>query len=248
MISNIPNPKTIERQKVNSSDRYRPTPPSKQRIADYWAETERPWGKPVDHDDPACFACGFFNSIDSKSTRWKEWNKTKGLEKAHIIPWALKNGNEVHDYVLLCTQCHLRAPNLGTADLMFEWMRSCPSSFFNHHWSVLPEWNSLSQDVIDNNSAIAVERFQKLCAHKVSQVLCLAEDSLGGITHHYGQSGLSFATVSALMKKALNIIENDDQQIEEIENGECLDCLNVQHDDSAQRIAEKILKTIERQS
>ena len=216
---------------MNSLDRYRPTPPSKQRIADYWADTETPWGKPVDHDDPACFACGFFNPIDSKSTGWKEWNKTKGLEKAHIIPWALKNGNEVHDYVLLCKQCHLRAPNLGTADLMFEWMRSCPSSFFNHHWSVLPEWNLLSQNLIDNNSAIAVERFQKLCAHKADQWLCLAEASLGGATHHYGQSKLSIATVSALMKKALNIIENDDQQIEEIEKGECLDCLNVQHDD-----------------
>lgn len=103
------------------SDRQKP--PEAIDIAEYWnsqplIETEEGlWDAMVDIGEPACQACGAFNSnwdIGKFTGDWSNdrnvasarWEKS-GLEKAHIIPNMNNGPNLPKNFLMLCRPCHL---------------------------------------------------------------------------------------------------------------------------------------------
>jgi hypothetical protein len=69
----------------------------------------------VDIGEPSCFACGWYPSDwDREKDLRKRWSQA-GLERAHIIARSMGGSNrEPGNFVLLCKECHPKAPMTGT--------------------------------------------------------------------------------------------------------------------------------------
>lgn len=87
--------------------------PTKRTIAQWWVDRD---GRiPVEHDEPACFACEY--SRDS----WT-W-ETSALERCHLVPRQFGGSDEPANLVLLCPACHRAAPDTPDRESMLRWVR-----------------------------------------------------------------------------------------------------------------------------
>ena len=200
----------------------RPTPPATLTIVEYWLSNETPWGGFIDFNEPSCFACGYFKSEDSHSSGWTSWEKAskKGLEKAHVVPYALDGSNEPSNFVLLCKQCHRLAPNVGTPQAMFDWMSRSPKSFFSTHWNELALYKSLAHSLVLEYADSTVSKWEQLCANRRVALQHVAGEVIGGVTDHFGES-MNVATLTAIMHKVMQMLENDDPEIDSVKNLDC---------------------------
>jgi hypothetical protein len=95
------------------------------QIAEYW-RTIQPYSEldlnfNWDDNEFVCWNCG-----DDKS-RKRDANKPNPkarLERCHIIPHALGGKDEPSNYVLLCAECHIAAPDHTNPKYMWEWILS----------------------------------------------------------------------------------------------------------------------------
>lgn len=96
------------------------SPPSRWQVASYWAKHRPRWV--VDLGEPACFSCGWHHeSVDNYQeikNRWKHSN----LELAHVVAKAEGGDYDVSNFVLLCSECHERAPMTTHPEIMFAWI------------------------------------------------------------------------------------------------------------------------------
>jgi len=130
-------PKTISKRK---------SPPSRKRIAEHWLKKSNDivmneeyfqqleeWEQDFwldlatqDWGEPACWACKSFISDPKNEGSWGAWNHANYLEVCHITPHALGGPNKVSNYVLLCSGCHLEAPNVVNPLYMKKWITNRP--------------------------------------------------------------------------------------------------------------------------
>ena len=139
----------------------RKTAPSKFDILSYWAE-QKEYNFVVDIWEPSCFACerNFEGRHDPKV-----WCEEKAmiaqlerfpLEKAHIIPHSLGGTNDESNYVLLCKDCHRRAPMFPHRDMFLQWVTSQKHHLFAEAEEFASaceciglDWMSLDKNVLD---------------------------------------------------------------------------------------------------
>jgi hypothetical protein len=85
---------------------------TKEEIVDYWRgkireeELNFDWGDALD----VCWNCG--------------QERSKGIEKCHIIAVSLKGKDQAKNFVLLCRSCHNQAPNCSSEDIMWDWIKA----------------------------------------------------------------------------------------------------------------------------
>lgn len=106
----------------------RPTPPKPWEIYKAWAEIDFKGLEEKELQDcgefPNCFACGFEFRIKKEyvnSSCENKWNNAYGIEKAHIIPYSLGGYNTPLNYLLLCSKCHVEAPDIKDRRIILNW-------------------------------------------------------------------------------------------------------------------------------
>ena len=58
----------------------------------------------------------------------------KNLQKCHIIPDSLGGKDEPSNIVLLCSRCHIDAPNVESKTFMWDWIRANGTPFYDTFW------------------------------------------------------------------------------------------------------------------
>lgn len=121
--------KTIHLDKSECTNRK--SVPKKSQIAKYWREKIFELNLFMDWGEPACWACGRFESdndvVDSKESLndiFKVWDKQKYLERCHIVPKSMGGCNCHGNIVLLCKECHKDNPDTLNVELFLEWMQN----------------------------------------------------------------------------------------------------------------------------
>lgn len=161
-----------------------------QDIVNYWSKRESECGLGVDWAEAheRCWRCGYKSS----------------LERCHIIPRALGGSDEPSNLVLLCSRCHLEAPNINDPRFMWIWIRATCVPFYDTYWidrgikefEVMfkrkpfhgPEFDkmNLSKDIIQQ---LMAKEMQKAIAHfgegrlnpsTIACVFTLIEEQLTG--------------------------------------------------------------------
>jgi hypothetical protein len=110
--------------------------PSKYDIAERWLEQSicliEQFGSAfvIDLGEPACMACGQHwngrydpKNADNISECRRAWDQIP-LEKAHIIPKARGGENTPSNLILLCKDCHTKAPDVIYPEYMIRWCLS----------------------------------------------------------------------------------------------------------------------------
>ncbi|HEU4737876.1 MAG TPA: HNH endonuclease signature motif containing protein [Solirubrobacterales bacterium] len=106
---------------------------SRAKIAEYWLGTEEgPLRYPnnpalMDFGEPHCFACGEPGNWP-EGQLWSLWNQSR-LERCHLVPRMLGGADSPENLVLLCSECHHDAPDVGDPSYMLGWMTKRESRF-----------------------------------------------------------------------------------------------------------------------
>lgn len=96
---------------------------SKAKIAEYW-QKNCPYDEIELNVDIAdmpfhCWNCG----DDCRSGKSNDISKTR-LQRCHIIPNSEGGNDTPENYMLLCKQCHIDAPDSTYKNAMWEWVKS----------------------------------------------------------------------------------------------------------------------------
>jgi hypothetical protein len=65
-----------------------------------------------------------FDWSDAGIVCWNCGTITNHVQKCHIIPHMLGGEDTPSNYVLLCGECHLEAPDIEDSNAMWEWIKS----------------------------------------------------------------------------------------------------------------------------
>lgn len=117
--------------------RREPVRTKKRAIAEYWLGTEegrtRLPGNSARFDvgEPSCFACGWMATDPDEEPRiWGVWDRA-GLQRCHLVPYALGGVDAPDNLVLLCARCHAEAPDVADPEYMLRWISN------HEHWGML---------------------------------------------------------------------------------------------------------------
>ena len=69
-------------------------------------------------------------------------------ERCHVIPDALDGEDTPSNYRLLCSECHLEAPNVNDPDEMDKWIRRTNVGTYERFWEVRKLYNEISSKTI----------------------------------------------------------------------------------------------------
>ncbi len=104
------------------NNKRKPIKTTKKEIVDYWAKCEDECGLSVDWSEAheRCWRCGY----------------EKPLQKCHIVPESLVGKDEPSNLVLLCSRCHIDAPNVESKTFMWDWIRANGTTLYDTFWSL----------------------------------------------------------------------------------------------------------------
>ena len=105
--------------KRNNRDNIKTT---KKQIVAYWSSVQDECGLSVDWAEAKdrCWRCGY----------------KKRLIRCHIIPDSLGGKDEPSNLVLLCSRCHIDAPNVESKTFMWDWIRANGTPFYDTFWNI----------------------------------------------------------------------------------------------------------------
>jgi hypothetical protein len=85
---------------------------SKEEIVDYWRGKVEEIYLNFDWSDAleVCWNCG--------------QERSKGIERCHIIADSLKGKDKPENFILLCRSCHNQAPNCNSKQIMWDWIKA----------------------------------------------------------------------------------------------------------------------------
>lgn len=178
---------------------------SKVAVAEYWLGTEEgrrrfPGNAAlIDFGEPSCFACGFqATRVDEPPEIWQVWSKAV-LDRAHLIPRTLGGDDEAPNLVLLCSDCHRDAPNVGDSRYMLEWMGR-RESFFSRRIAMFQR--AIDTGGLEREYAILAEEVKD---DRVSKVL---RELLGSWTATHGWY-VNESTEEAVMAEAIRRVAGE---------------------------------------
>ena len=119
---------------------------------------------------------------------WRCAAERSKLERCHIVPASLGGEDVPSNYVLLCAQCHLEAPDVPDPNAMWEWIRDFhdDSPIAGFHW----QWQRMKA---------ALEIIGPFDETAFS--LSLFKDAISKTEVHQGR--LSPSTIAWAMKQAI---------------------------------------------
>jgi hypothetical protein len=84
----------------------------------------------LDTEYPECFACGKPGSTVKNPRNVRDyWNKSKRLEKCHIIPACLGGSNTVENLVMMCRDCNMSNPETNLELYFWLWFKARKKMF-----------------------------------------------------------------------------------------------------------------------
>lgn len=79
----------------------------------------------LDTEYPECFACGRpARTVKNPRDIRDYWNKSKYLEKCHIIPDCLGGSNTVDNLVMMCRECNMSNPETNSEVYFWRWFQT----------------------------------------------------------------------------------------------------------------------------
>lgn len=130
-------------------------------------------------------ACGY------RAKGWRRWD-TSTLERAHVVAHSAGGSNEPSNFVLLCHECHARAPMTTDRATMLGWCARHESHEMVLAREVASELHALGVSTERAAEAVSVERLRA------------ALDEIGAGTHLGDQGArLTAATVAAAVMRLL---------------------------------------------
>ena len=110
------------KERLKRKNKRKPIKTTKKQIIDYWSRIQDECELSVDwaEANERCWRCGY----------------RKNLQKCHIIPDSLGGKDEPSNLVLLCSRCHIDAPNVESKTFMWDWIRANGTSFYDTFWNI----------------------------------------------------------------------------------------------------------------
>lgn len=132
------------REKLKKSKDHRIIKTTKEEIINYWIKRQDECGLSIDWSDglERCWRCGY----------------KANLQRCHIIPDSLGGKDEPANFVLLCSRCHIDAPNVESKTFMWDWIRSNGTPLYDTFWKIRAQkeyefvyGKSFQQELIDRD-------------------------------------------------------------------------------------------------
>lgn len=120
------------------------------------------------------------------------------MQRCHIIPQSLGGNDEPANLVLLCTRCHIDAPNVESKTFMWDWIRANGTSLYDTFWKIRAQkeyefvyGKSFQQELIDRDilSGYDLSIFWNL--------------KIGKSIHHFAHSWNNESTEAGLLRMRL---------------------------------------------
>lgn len=168
----------------NRNNKRKPIKTTKKQIVDYWSRIQDECGLSVDWAEAheRCWRCGY----------------KKKLQKCHIIPDSLGGKDEPSNLVLLCSRCHIDAPNVESKTFMWDWIKANGTSLYDTFWNIRAQkeyefiyGRSFMQELMDRDilSDYDLKLFWKL--------------KIGRSTHHFAHPWNNESTDAGLLRMRL---------------------------------------------
>lgn len=166
----------------------------------------------LEADQPKCFACEALGKAPKKPRDQRDyWNKSKRLERSHIIPEALGGQDSPDNLVLLCRNCNMSNPETKSPFYFWRWIESKFNPFGLEPWVWRAVWETLEEaSSIVKLDHVNLEALIVLCFNH-------AKDEL--LKHDSGDIGVRDqelrATISALIMDTASRVADMMQKTEE---------------------------------
>lgn len=143
-IEELENENEKLKTRLNKKNKRKPIKTTKKKIINYWIRIQDECGLSIDwaEANERCWRCGY---------------KAK-LQRCHIIPESLGGKDEPANLVLLCTRCHIDAPNVESKTFMWDWIRANGTTLYDTFWKIraMKEYEfiygkSFHQELIDRD-------------------------------------------------------------------------------------------------
>ena len=80
--------------------------------------------------------CGYGVDASEMATRCFRCGYERETERCHVIPHSLGGEDTPSNYRLLCSECHLEAPNVNDPNAMDEWIRDTCVLDYDMFWKI----------------------------------------------------------------------------------------------------------------
>jgi len=94
--------------------------------------------------------CGYGVDASEMDIRCWRCGYKRNTERCHIIPDSLDGKDTPSNYVLLCNDCHIEAPNVNDPNEMDNWIRSTNVGMYDNFWKIREVWDSVWKDVTNH--------------------------------------------------------------------------------------------------
>jgi hypothetical protein len=185
--------------------------PSVKAILDYWYTKERLHEAKyfIDLGEPTCWACGQgwngrYDVVGATFAQCvKAWERAP-LQRCHIVPRTLGGATEPSNFVLMCLECHDRAPNTTSREVFFAWFKK--QSWIKRESARLSE--ALEDAGFDFKNEAEMKRITETLYSAEFREWSKARSSL-----HWGQSErqgavLTHSTVVGLLREYLENVRS----------------------------------------
>jgi len=157
----------------------------KKDIVKYWTLLQDECGLSVDWAEAheRCWRCGH----------------KAPLQRCHIIPDSLGGKDEPSNLVLLCSRCHIDAPNVESKTFMWDWIRANGTAIYDTFWSLRAQkeyefvyGKSFAQELIDRDIISDYD------------LLLFWNLKIGRSVHHFAHPWNNESTDAGLLKMRLD--------------------------------------------
>lgn len=116
------------------------------------------------------------------------------LQRCHIIPHSLGGEDSASNLVLLCSRCHIEAPNINDKDFFWDWLKALKVIFYDTYWTIrgIKEYDNIYSEKMEdtaNRLHIKPEEFKTFLDKQENFV-----------TIHFGEGRLSPSTIAGMIR------------------------------------------------
>lgn len=127
----------------------------KGQVFEYWKNSKEIFI--IDWGEPMCWACHkpTYSPLEDSLETYKNsepyelWQTANELEICHIIPISLGGSDDPFNLVLLCKECHKKAPDTTSRELFIDWVRNKKEWLMdkdNELYKAIASWNITKEE------------------------------------------------------------------------------------------------------